>query len=210
MDFTHFWWVMKPQNFHIFFSLMQQNRKIKFNFKNNPVINFTSYIMFYRLFYFTIQFIFILLYFEENLSINQFELCFLFPGCIPSGLPICWSLPQLVTFLIANEDRWSRPVSISARNYCFANTNTHWIAVSYKTAHTDAKKWIKKKYFYKKNKITILCPWSDIICVYRWLAQFWWHIFCAKMAQKMKCKVNRNGLSVLSDSSISCDTFGQK
>ena len=76
MDFTHFWWVMKPQNFQTFFSLMQQNRKIKFNFENNPVINFTSYIMFYRLFYFTIQFIFILLYFEENLSINQFELCF--------------------------------------------------------------------------------------------------------------------------------------
>ena len=42
MDFTHFWWVMKPQNFHIFFSLMQQNHKIKFNFENNPVINFTS------------------------------------------------------------------------------------------------------------------------------------------------------------------------
>ena len=136
MDFTHFWWVMKPQNFQIFFSLMQQNRKIKFNFENNPVINFTSFIMCYRFFYFTIQFIFILLYFEENLSTNKFELS-IFPGCFPSGLPICWSLPQLVTFLLANEDRWSRLVSISAQNYCYANTNTYWITVSYKTQSTS-------------------------------------------------------------------------
>ena len=133
MDFTHFWWVMKPQNFHIFFSLMQQNRKIKFNFENNPVINFTSL----PFFYFTMQFIFILFYFEENLSTNEFELSILFPGCFPSGLPICWSLPQLVTFLLANEDRWSRLVSISAQNYCYANTNTYWITVSYKTQSTS-------------------------------------------------------------------------
>ena len=153
MDFTHFRWVMKPQNFHIFFSLMQQNRKIKFNFKNNPVINFTSYIMFYRLFYFTIQFIFILLYFEENLSKNKFELSILFPGCFPSGLPICWSLPQLVTFLLANEDRWSRLVSISAQNYCYANTNTYWIAVSYKT---QSKSTVKQAHNKNKHKYMIL------------------------------------------------------
>ena len=136
MDFTHFWWVMKPQNFHIFFSLMQQNRKIKFNFKNNPVINFTSYIMFYRFSILSCNFS---LFCCCRKSINKsiWTLFFLFPGCFPSGLPICWSLPQLVTFLLANEDRWSRLVSISAQNYCYANTNTYWITVSYKTQSTS-------------------------------------------------------------------------
>ena len=86
MDFTHLWWVMKPQNFHKFFSLMQQNRKIKFNFENNPIINFTSYIMFYRFFYFTMQFIFILLYFDNTLMELTFVFYFLvvFPQVCPS------------------------------------------------------------------------------------------------------------------------------